>query len=94
MSTTENENNLPVPEEAGAPSPAPVSASRACSHCREHCDAIAQLLQRVQSLEADRDRFMNAMRGAAEMCLQNPLVVSMLPKQMKTDLRAYLDKAN
>jgi hypothetical protein len=46
---------------------------------------------RIAALEADRDRFLGALRGAAEMCLQNTLVVSMLPKKMKEDLRAYLN---
>jgi hypothetical protein len=51
---------------------------------------IAALQNRVTALEIDRDRFMSALKGAAEMCLKNPLVLSMLPKQMKEDLKAYL----
>jgi hypothetical protein len=51
---------------------------------------LAALQNRVTALEIDRDRFMSALKGAAEMCLKNPLVLSMLPKQMKEDLKAYL----
>jgi hypothetical protein len=49
------------------------------------------LEERVAALEADRARFLAALRGAAEMCLKNPMVVAMIPKQMKEDLRKYID---
>jgi hypothetical protein len=59
--------------------------------------AVPSLEERVRALELtctelrnDRDRFLAALKGAAEMCLQNPMVVAMIPKAMKEDLRKYV----
>ena len=45
---------------------------------------------RIVALEADRDRFLKALRGAVEMLLENPMATAMMPKQMKEDLRRYI----
>jgi hypothetical protein len=55
-------------------------------------ERLSKIEARLKSVEEDRDRFLNALRGAAEMCLGNPMVSALIPKDMKNDLRAYLEK--
>jgi len=54
--------------------------------------SLADLQHRVESLEQDRERFMKALHGAVGMLLENPMASAMMPKEMKRDLRAYLEK--
>jgi hypothetical protein len=53
--------------------------------------ALYHMEQRLVALEADRDRFLAALKGAAGMCLKNPMVAGMLPKQMRDDLKKYVE---
>jgi hypothetical protein len=55
-------------------------------------ERLAQLECRIALVEADRDRLLNAMKEAAKMALQNPMVVAMMPKAMKEQLRAYTER--
>jgi hypothetical protein len=55
-------------------------------------EKLRELEARVASLEQDRERFMKAMRGALQMMLENPMASAMMPKEMKRDLRAYLEQ--
>ena len=51
-----------------------------------------ELRSRIQSLENDRERFLKALRGAVGMLLENPMASAMMPKEMKRDLRVYLEQ--
>jgi hypothetical protein len=53
-------------------------------------DRLAALEEKVKELTADRDRFLNALRGAAEMALQNNVTAAMMPKDMKRVLQEYV----
>jgi hypothetical protein len=53
---------------------------------------LADLQARVESLEQDRERFMKAFRGAIAMLMENPMASAMMPKDMKRDLRTYLEQ--
>lgn len=46
--------------------------------------------ERLASLEADRDRFLKALKSAAEMALKNPLVSATIPREMKESLKEYV----
>jgi predicted house-cleaning NTP pyrophosphatase (Maf/HAM1 superfamily) len=54
------------------------------------CDRVAVLEKQVAELTADRDRFLNALRGAAEMALHNNVTAAMMPKDMKRVLQEYV----
>jgi hypothetical protein len=54
--------------------------------------ALAELTERVASLESDRQRFMDALKQAAVMTLKNPIAIGMMPKDMKQGLRDYLKR--
>lgn len=49
--------------------------------------------ERVTALEADRDHFLAALKGAAALCLQNPMVRAMIPKDVKDTLEAMSSHA-
>jgi hypothetical protein len=53
--------------------------------------SLAALEARIESLELDRERFLKALRGAVAMLLENPMASAMMPKDMKRDLRIYLE---
>ena len=60
------------------------------------CSLEERLLEsnkKIESLEADRARFLEALKGAAEMCLQNPMVAAMVPKEVKQRLREVVGHA-
>jgi len=48
--------------------------------------------QRLALLEEKITRFENAIFSAADMMLQNPVASAMMPKEIKTQLRQYLDE--
>ncbi len=53
-------------------------------------ERIAALEKKVLELTADRDRFLQALRGAAEMALENNITAAMMPKDMKRVLSEYV----
>lgn len=57
-------------------------------------EKIEHLTRRIESLEQDRERFMKALHGAVGMLLDNPMASAMMPKEMKNDLRAYIERQN
>jgi hypothetical protein len=44
----------------------------------------------IAALTVDRNRFLDAMRGAAEMALNNNVALAMMPKHMKEVLKEYV----
>jgi hypothetical protein len=51
---------------------------------------MCTLEKQVAELTVDRDRFVNALKGAAEMALANNVASAMLPKEMRTVLKEYV----
>ena len=53
-------------------------------------DRLNALESRVASLEADRQRLMNALQAAVKMTLSNPMMKMAIPKNVREDLENYL----
>lgn len=52
------------------------------------------LQKQVAELTADRDRFLQALVGAAEMALNNNVTAAMMPKDMRRVLTEYVKNQN
>jgi hypothetical protein len=51
---------------------------------------MCALEKQVAELTVDRDRFLNALKGAAEMALSNNVASAMMPKEMRNVLKEYI----
>ena len=52
-------------------------------------DDLAALEARVKSLEADRDRFLAALKQAVAEIIKNPIAMATMPKAMREYLKKY-----
>jgi hypothetical protein len=53
-------------------------------------DMFFDLLRRIESLEADRTKFISSLRTAVAMALKNPMAIAMMPKAMREDLKKFV----
>lgn len=51
---------------------------------------IAALEGRIASLEADRNRLLEAFKSAAEMAMKHPMAITMMPKDMRKSLETFI----
>lgn len=62
------------------------------SHATITEDMFFDLLRRIESLEADRTKFICSLRTAVAMALKNPMAIAMMPKAMREDLKKFVEE--
>jgi hypothetical protein len=58
----------------------------------DNAERLKSLEKRVQKLESDNARLMDALAEAAKMILANQMARVMLPSAMRETLQAYVDR--